>query len=498
MSVANREAELKFELQLSEIDRLRNHATLRDLTVGRATTRTLVSIYYDTEDDALFNVGLSLRVRKVGRKWVQTVKRGKPIPGGLSPPIELEAPVPIFEPRFDAISDLKIAEEIVRQIGEATLLARYETHMRRTVRNLTVDEGTVEFAFDNGEIVAGERKLPFVEAELELTGGSLGVLYQAARFLFDDGPIRFSAMSKAARGYRLAHGEEPNPIASRKGLDHHMKAGITSEEAYADILRACLDRIAHNRLATISGDDPEGPHQLRVTLRRLRSAFKVFRIMADTPEICRLDAEAQRMRQLVGELRDADVLIADIVCPATGAPADGTKALIATLEARRVKACAHVVASLSKPFVNALLLDLGRYAETRGWLGENIEQTAALARPIGDLAREALARRWKSCTKAAKGLEKLDIEQRHVLRKKLKQFRYAVEFFAGPCKGQEAEAVLGGPEGVAGCLWLSERRRHGAAPCRYRSRHPCRPRSLAHDRRICHGLASDQCGPCLG
>ncbi|PTW62457.1 inorganic triphosphatase YgiF [Breoghania corrubedonensis] len=442
MSASNMEAELKFELQPAEIDRLRNHAALRELTVGRATTRTLLSIYYDTADDALFNAGLSLRVRKDGRKWIQTVKQGKAVRAGLSTPMELEVSVPGAEPHLDMISAPEVAREIVRRIGEAPLLARFETRMRRTIRTLKVEEGDVEFALDSGEIVAGERTLPLLEAELELLTGSLGALYEVARLLFDDGPIRFSPLSKAARGYRLARGEKPDPFAPQTGLVHRMAAEMTAEEAYADILRACLDRIAHNRLATIAGDDPEGPHQLRVALRRLRSAFTVFAPLADTAETHRLDAEAKRIGQLVGGLRDADVIISDIVQPAASRAPDGAKALIATLEARRVKTRANVIAGLSEPSLNAFLLDLGRYAETRGWLTENIDQTALLAQPVADFAASALERRWKSCVKGAAKLQKLNIEQRHALRKKLKSLRYAVEFFAGLAKPRKLKPFV--------------------------------------------------------
>ena len=442
MSAPNTEAELKFELQPAEMDRLRNHAALRDLTDGRAATRTLLSIYYDTADDALFNAGLSLRVRKVGRNWVQTVKQGQPLKGGLSTPMELEAPVPGAQPSLDAICEPAIAGEIARRIGDAPLLARFETRMRRTTRILKLADGEIEFALDSGEVVAGERKQPLAEAELELTTGSLGALYEAARLLFDDGPIRFSPLSKAARGYLLARGEDPGGLTPRTGLDHRMEAGMTAEEAYADILRACLDCCAHNRLATIASDDPEGPHQLRVVLRRLRSAFKVFAPLADGARTRHLDAEARRIGQLVGALRDVDVLISDIVQPAAASAPDGARALVATLEMRRVKTRAHVVAGLSDPSVNAFLLDLGRYAETRGWLAEDIDQTARLAQPVGRFAAKALGKRWSSCAKAAQKLEKLTIEERHALRKKLKSLRYAVEFFSGLAKGKKLRPFL--------------------------------------------------------
>ncbi len=450
MSASKQEAELKFELQPAEFERLRTHPALKALSVGRAQTKNLVSIYFDTADDVLAAAGIALRVRKVGGKWIQTVKQGKALRGGLSTPMELEVPVSGPDPRLDLIEDRAMAEAIDKLIGEGPLLARYETRIRRTIRMLKVDDGEIECALDTGEVIAGEAVQPLMEAELELTDGSLGALYDAARLIFDDGPLRFSALSKAARGYRLARGVAPEEPAPKKKLALSLKAEMTTEEAYADILRACLDAIAHNRLATLAGNDPEGPHQLRVALRRLRSAFKIFRPLADDDLTRRLDSEAREIGLLVGALRDADVVLADIVAPVaeaeTGCTADGVpvdmQPLIATLEAQRVKVRAEVVAGLSAPAINAFLLDLGRYTETRGWLSEDVRQTKKLARPVADFAGKALVRRWKVCAKAGSKLDSLNVEERHALRKKLKTLRYTAEFFNGLGKDYKMKAFI--------------------------------------------------------
>ena len=60
-------------------------------------------------------------------------------------------------------------------------------------------------------------------------------------------------------------------------------------------------------------DDTEGPHQLRVGLRRLRSAFLVYKSALESPEMARLSGEAKWLGQEVGGLRDLDVVANDIV-----------------------------------------------------------------------------------------------------------------------------------------------------------------------------------------
>jgi CHAD domain-containing protein len=87
--------------------------------------------------------------------------------------------------------------------------------------------------------------------------------------------------------------------------------------------------------------------------------------------------------------------------------------------------------TLAEARVQALLLGLARFTETRGWLlPHDFGQTERLARPIADFADAALNRRWKKVVKRAHGLATLNTEARHDLRKELKKLRYVVEFLA--------------------------------------------------------------------
>jgi triphosphatase len=66
----------------------------------------------------------------------------------------------------------------------------------------------------------------------------------------------------------------------------------------------------------------------------------------------------------------------------------------------------------------------------RRLLPQDFGQSERLAAPVSDLAEGALNKRWKKVGKRARGLESLDVEQRHELRKELKKLRYAVEFLS--------------------------------------------------------------------
>lgn len=435
MSKSGREIELKLELEATAQDAIKRAGSIKGFTAGRAVTKTLQSIYFDTPDQALRKAKVSLRVRKSGRSWLQTAKLGTGVMGGLSSPIEAEHPVSGRALDFSVIEDPTVREKLTEIIGEAPLSECFETVMKRTTRQLTREaDGThIELAFDTGNILAGAGSQPLVELEMELKSGPSLALFEAAKALLDDIPFRFSPYSKAERGYRFAEGqevEEHKPFFADK---ISFSAGISTELAFRDVLRSCLTQISENRLAVLASEDPEGPHQLRVGLRRLRSAFRLFRRVLNPATFAPLDQMARTIAGEAGALRDLDVLVDEIVAPLVdkAPPSLSFDALLADLNASRDKDIRTTLTDhLKSAEVNQFLLDLAAYTEGRGWLDpENFDQTTLLAQPIEAHASRALAKQWKKVLGYGKRLEELSIEERHDMRKAMKKMRYGIEFF---------------------------------------------------------------------
>lgn len=255
--------------------------------------------------------------------------------------------------------------------------------------------------------------------------------------------MSFSRLSKAARGYMLAaEGRIDAPLVPRNANTVALEPSQTTEEAARAVLRECFDQIATNINVVRATGDPEGPHQLRVGLRRLRSAFSIFRGALACPELDRLAAEARWLGQRVGQLRDADVALIDIVRPEAESHRDepGFAVLAGSLEAHAAAVREMLRNDLVGRRAQAFVLDVAAFVETRGWLPpEDITQTARLAQPITETAHQALDRRWRKTRKRARKIAKLTIDQRHALRKELKKLRYAVEFF-GPLYHEERVA----------------------------------------------------------
>jgi CHAD domain-containing protein len=198
-------------------------------------------------------------------------------------------------------------------------------------------------------------------------------------------------------------------------------------------LRECFDQIATNIVVVRALDDVEGAHQLRVGLRRLRSALSTFSSVLACAEMERLNAETRWLGQEVGGLRDIEVVLNDIVSREAKAHPDeiGIAALAGRLAPQADEIRQNLRRTLAGTRVQTLLLDLARFTETRGWLlPHDFEQTERLARPVSAFAGKAIDRRWKKVAGRAHGLATLDAEHRHELRKELKKLRYVVEFLA--------------------------------------------------------------------
>ena len=167
------EIELKFLLDEVGEAALRRAPALRAMAEAPAKRSRLRSIYFDTPDQALRRAKIALRLRKVGRGWVQTVKRGSGAGTGLFAVQEDEAPAPGGRLDFGLIADADLRAAVEDAIGDAPLSPVFETVMERTTRNLAAEGGTAELAIDVGEIVAGgavDRAIAHLD--------SLGLLYR--------------------------------------------------------------------------------------------------------------------------------------------------------------------------------------------------------------------------------------------------------------------------------------------------------------------------------
>ena len=250
-----------------------------------------------------------------------------------------------------------------------------------------------------------------------------------------------------------------------------LKPRATVDEALQAILRACLHHWCINEAAALDGRDPEGVHQMRVALRRLRSAVSVFGRLIAPERRHWLAAGARRVIGALGPARDWDVFLDRIAGAGAGRAARPIRAC--TRCARPPRASAErgyeaARAAIGAPDYTRFLLELGRWIEAARLARAADRAGRGVVRPA-DRRRSPITA-WPSATRRplrlGRGFAELTPAERHRLRIALKKLRYTAEFFQGLYGKKRTRAYLGGAQAAAGRARPSERRRGGRDPHR--------------------------------
>lgn len=424
------EAELKVRIDALAARRLAHVEALEGFALVPRGEKRLTTTYFDTPDLALRRKGATLRLRRSGREGEQTVKIGGSLSLGLAERPEFTVPHLGRTPAIDKFGDEEVRARLEAAIAGRPLVPLFAMRMSRQGWRATSRTGdVVDFSLDRGWVSAGERKAPILEAEFELVSGDRRVLFDLAKVALRGLCFSPSPGAKSDIGYDLVDGKPAAEVAPQVAVDADFPGDMPLEAAMQRVLRSCVVQIAGNVAAIRASRDPEGPHQLRVGLRRLRSAFAVFGAAIAPETVTRLRGEARRLGAEVAMVRDLDVLIDELVAPLQ-VHAD-VSGLVRLLEKRRAAAHVHLAAVLADPAVGDFLIDLIAFVEGRGWLSScDIGQSAALVMPVGDFADRAVGRVRRKVARLGRDPDSLSPEQRHELRKRYKLLRYAYDFLS--------------------------------------------------------------------
>ncbi len=390
----------------------------------------LESTYFDTPDHWLSSHGMALRVRRIGRKRIQTLKAPASGPSGLQNFQEIEAEIAADRPQFAAVTDAKLSRLLERENVWRRLRPIFETKFHRSAFLTEHGDSKIEVALDLGSIVAGGRRLPIAEIELELKSGEASALYelaeQLALQLSEDFPIRLGAETKAGRGYALAEGLDPVP---HKATPITLPPDMSTEEGFVAIVNNCLDQLRANEEAVLSTEDDEAIHQFRVALRRLRAIVSAYRDLVDDDFQAMISIDLRWMQRQFGPARDLDVLIAETLQPIhnrlRGQTAFGQ--LIETAETARAEARRTAHLAIENPRYVSMLIQFYRHLNSGDW--RRASARARLGAPIGDFARPLLQSRHKRLMKLGARYQALPEPELHRLRILAKKMRYAAEAF---------------------------------------------------------------------
>lgn len=440
-AVESREIEVKFSVGEAGFAAALNSPLLKQ-DGEKSPAKKLVSIYYDTPDWDLQQQHIALRVRRSGRSLPVMTMKWRPDQGeGLFSRGEIEYSIRTMEPDL-SLFDGETGESLRGLIGVKPLQPKYETRINRTARLITTGAAVVEAAFDEGEIVAGDKSRAVREVELELKSGSDVDFYALAARLGESLPLRLDAASKSERAAYLATGGSPSPIKARIAA---LPAELNLDAAIAQVILATRDHFLANWASLRDSDDPESIHQMRVALRRLRAALALFKRAIPCAEFEIFRARAKVLASALGPARDCDAL-RDLV---EGGPmphfpeSKDFAALLDALERRRAEAYAQARALIESAEPTVFVLNLGGFVARRAWRNAlSAEDLGRLTEPVGVFAAQALDRVRQRALKRGRKLASLPDEQRHEARIALKNLRYAAEFFAGAFGSDNASGFI--------------------------------------------------------
>ncbi len=381
-------------------------ASLEGFTRSPVRANRLSTVYYDTDDLRLAAVGVSLRYRR-GEGW--TLKLPVADQSILTRAEHVYRGSPFRPP--DQIADLiaaAVRHKPLERIAELRTL-------RQRVRLGDARGELVELVVDDVRVMRDATCVEeFVQAEIELVGeADAALMRDLERRLRELGAGDKDPLTKYEHVLG-ALGREPE-TAPDDDIDGF---GIV-RNALAASLRDLIEADPHVRL----DDDPEWLHQMRVSVRRLRSDLRTFAHIIGDEDAAAMRARLRWLARTLGFVRDADVLLermrelGKLLAPEDAA---AVERLGGTVKANRGAAHRRLLGVLR----DGTYLDL-------------LDALAALCRrpSLGDHPRQeilaAVEQQWRKLAKAAKTLDATAPDPAlHALRIKAKRCRYAADVAA--------------------------------------------------------------------
>ncbi len=416
------EVELKFGIPPENTQKIQ-----KQINTKTAHQQKLLAYYFDTPEKALGKQGIAIRIRFEDNQWVQTLKAHG---DGITKRIEINHILPLdaTSPETLDITTLKPdlslieQEDILKKLNKILpieqlnqeLVIQYYTDIDRISRKTKKNQSTIEIAYDTGKVGAGDNPdnhQPIHEIEFELVQGDINDLLEVAQTWVNRHQLYFSTISKAERGSLLLKNKAfAKPVKANLSQLQSDK-NISQQQFLQQVVSNCLLQILPNATAIAEGS-PDGNHvhQLRVGIRRLRTALKSFKKFSEL-----LDPTWQQtLKQtfcLLGEYRDKEILISKTqpMLEQQGSPVISWDTMQTHLPADVVKANEFQL----------LLLALMKFT-----LLPAVEDSPKAKKTIS----KKLTKLFNEIVEASENFANLETEQQHEIRKNLKTLRYLSEF----------------------------------------------------------------------
>ena len=373
------ETELKLQLAPAHVDRFRRSAAL---SKSACTEVDIDNVYFDTRDRLLQRHRMALRVRQIGRRWLQTLKTEGKGGGALSLRGEWETPAQVVRGRgrldLAQFSESPLPDLLAKQKAGRTA-ARVSTRVRRA----PVDRRARRCHDRSRARYRGDQRRGWAKSATRTDLRSRAGTEAPAKSARAGGADRFGARaarrggkaplaltpvvrSKAERGYQLA---SQRSATGGQGVCKGIRRKRNAQRNYS---RCAAD----GGRARPCGADRE--HRALAALRRSRIRAPVARCLTPRP-VCNTDSsivssatcpqslmnELRWFARALGEARDWDVITDETLPSLTeGIGADAMKLLVTRADARRRRARADIRKAAQSTRYAALVLNGERWCMT--------------------------------------------------------------------------------------------------------------------------------------
>jgi CHAD domain-containing protein len=418
--------ELELGLDPDDAPRLTRLALLARLKSGRARSWAVRIVWHDSPDRALAQQGLALAEQRP--LW----RLERLHPGSTNWPPGTPAPV---------LATGRAAAELGQALPDPLVpLAAFDG--RASSQSLAAEPGPVGMTLLNGAVrtFTGEHRISRVRLE-----GAADAVQVLAIALASELRLEVPRASLAGEAFAAASGMPPPP--RREGAPE-LPPGLSVAAAFAYAVGHLCDVIFYFAPKAAEGTDgPEPVHQMRVAVRRLRSAIKVFRHAVRCPAVEAADAGLKALAAKLAPTRDWDVFVTETTAGLAAAfPTEQRLDRLLSAAERRRRICHDELRSfLASVEFRRIGIELACLAGDRDWqamVGDG--EQAGLAASLDEFAARVLRKRRKKLMAVDDGLTELEPVALHAVRLNAKRLRYAAEIFAPLYPGKATHRFIRG------------------------------------------------------
>lgn len=390
---------------------------------GRPRYTRHVETYFDTPRLVLRKSLIELKVSQVGSKRVQEVRAPIDESGFGEWSADLEGLAPGLG-RLDSFP-----KELRRRRWDSRLTPVFSSHVDRITWRLKKPGCVMDLAINVGHLRAerrgGRRRFEDVcEADLTLVSGDASRMLDVALELIENHDLKIWHQSVSVRGYALLRpGLRQKPQKAKKvRLNREINIG----EAFSASVEAALLHLFANEAPTLDGH-PEGIHQSRVAIRRLRAILRAFKKALPYDGRKAFNYEFRWFQKKMGPARDWHVFLDETIprMIKDGVDESLLEKLRRIARDQRRRTSRVAAEHLTSRRFSRLLLQFER------WLSLLPQQdpVGKLDKKLEPFAESVLEKTHRDLLVDSRPLARMSSVELHALRIRGKKARYAGEFF---------------------------------------------------------------------